>query len=121
MFQEQPTPIPPEPTPVPKRAPDFHFMMFAPGLQTDWFFIAARRYWQRFRPTIVDDLKLIAHIPKDKAVTITTLARSDTADFLREQIRQSTPEVQHDELIYQTLDEAKSALDGRAASGERFG
>ncbi|MBN1285237.1 MAG: hypothetical protein JXB47_07560 [Anaerolineae bacterium] len=110
-----------QPTPVPKRAPDFHFLMFAPGLQTDWFFVAARRYWQYFRPIVVDETDLIAHIPPDKAVTITTLARSDTASFLRDQIRQDLPDAQHDELIYETLEEAKAALDARADSGARFG
>ncbi len=101
--------------------PDFHFIVMAPGLQSNWFFVAARRYWQRFRPSVVDDINLIGFIPPERTIAITTLARYDTADFLRTQIQQHFPDARHDELIYDTIEEAQAALDARAASGQRFG
>lgn len=105
----------------PDQEPDFHFMVLAPGLQSNWFFVAARRYWQRFRPTVLDDMSLIGIIPPDKTVAITTLARSDTASFLREQIQQNFPNARHDELVHDTLEEMQTILDLRVESGRRFG
>ena len=105
----------------PEFEPDFHFLALAPGLQADWFLIAARRYWQRFRPTVVGDLRLVAVIPPDKRVAITTLARSDTASVLRDQINASFPGVSHDDLVSDSIEDMQAVLDMRAELGRRFG
>ena len=101
--------------------PEFHFMVLAPGLQAAWLFEAARRYWQRFRPTVLEDTGLIALIPSDRSVAITTLARSDTALFMREHLQQDFPHAFHDELIYDDIADMQAALDARAESGRRLG
>jgi hypothetical protein len=101
--------------------PDFHFMVLAPGLQSAWFFTAARRYWQRFRPIVLDDMDLIAVVPPDMAIAITTLARSDTAGYLRERVQRDFPYARHDELVQDDIDGMQAILDARAESGQRFG
>ena len=101
--------------------PEFHFMVLAPGLQSAWFFTAARRYWQHFRPIVLDDMDLIAVVPPDKSIAITTLARSDTAGFVRERIQRDFSYARHDELVQDDIDEMQAILDARAESGQRFG
>lgn len=101
--------------------PEFHFMVLAPGLQAAWFFTAARRYWQRFRPIVLEDMDLIGVIPADRSIAITTLARTDTAPFLRERVQQDFPHALHDELVRDSLDEMRALLDSRAEAGLRFG
>ncbi len=101
--------------------PEFHFLVLAPGLQAAWFFKAARRYWQRFRPIVLDDMALIAVVPTERRVAITTLARADTAPFVRERVQQDFPHAYHDELVHDAIEQMQAALDARADSGLRFG
>ena len=101
--------------------PEFHFMVLAPGLQASWFFEAARRYWQRFRPIVLEDTDLIGVVPPERAVAITTLARSDTAVFLRERLQQDYPYAYLDMLVHDSVAGMQAALDARADAGLRFG
>jgi hypothetical protein len=100
---------------------DFHFMILAPGLQSAWFFQAARQYWQRFQPVVTDDWQLLAYIPPDRQVAATVLARADTAQFVQEQISIQRTNVRIDLIIADDLTLMESILDARAAAGTPFG
>ena len=49
--------------PSPDTLPNYHFLLIAPNLGAEWFFDAARAYWERFRPIVVSDLELVRLIP----------------------------------------------------------
>jgi len=117
------TPIAPPgvgPGPV-EGQPDYHWLILAPGLQADWFFQAARRYWQVFRPTVITDWSLIGVLPGDKSLAVTVLARSDTASYMEEHIRNTWPNVFYDPIVFDTLSDMQSELDMRATYQRRFG
>ena len=101
--------------------PDFHFLVLAPGLQAAWFFVAARRYWERFLPMVIDDLDLISYVPEQASVAITVLARPDTADYIRARIARQFPDARLDLITAETAAEAQGVLEWRAATGRRFG
>lgn len=108
--------------PAPVRGqPDYHWLVLAPGLQADWFFQAARRYWQNFRPTVVTDWKLIDMIPSSKSLAVTVLARQDTAEYMEKRIRETYPNIFYDTIVFDTLGEMQAELDQRATYQRRFG
>ncbi|HEC22801.1 MAG TPA: hypothetical protein ENI95_07780 [Chloroflexi bacterium] len=116
----------PEPTPGagpgPVRGePDYHWLILAPGLQADWFFLAARRYWQTFRPTVLTDWRMIELLPSDKSLAVTVLARSDTIDYMNERVRDAYPNVFYDPIVFDSLAEMQAELDRRATYQQRFG
>jgi hypothetical protein len=121
------TPLPPEPTatwigPKPVRGePDQHWLILAPGLQADWFFQAARRYWQTFRPTVLTDWDLISILPPSVSLGVTVLARTDTIDYVTEQIQDVWPNVLFDPVVADTLTDMQAELDRRATYQQRFG
>lgn len=102
-------------------APDLHWLILAPGLQADWFFHAARRYWQTFRPTVLTDWTLIQYVPFHLSLAVTVLARSDTADYMDEAIRQEWPNVMYDPIVFERLGDMQTELDRRATYRLRFG
>jgi hypothetical protein len=100
---------------------DYHFLLLAPGLQSAWFFQAARQYWQRFQPVVTDNPELLSFIPPDKLVAVTVLARSDTAQFVQEQIEMQRSNARLDLVIADELPLMESILNGRASAGLPFG
>jgi hypothetical protein len=101
--------------------PDYHFLYIDPSLGPDWFFVAARRYWERFRPTVVTSLDLIGYIPERRSIAITTLARRDMAKMIADNVKKTFPRAQHDPLVYDFVEEMKLTLDGRADLQQPFG
>ena len=101
--------------------PDYHWLLLAPGLQSEWFFQAARRYWQTFRPIVLTDWNLIQTLPGTKSLAVTILARSDTIDYMNQVIRDAWPNVYYDPVVYDGLDQMKAELDRRANEQRRFG
>jgi hypothetical protein len=102
-------------------SPDYHWMVLAPGLQADWFFKAARNYWQTFRPTVLTDWRMIRTVPFTKALAVTVLARTDTIGYLNKRIRDTWPNLYYDAIVYDSLDEMQAELDRRAEALKRFG
>ncbi len=115
-----PTPVTSGPAPV-QGDPDLHWVILAPGLQADWFFQAARRYWQTFRPTVLPDWDLITFVPNTRSLAVTVLARSDTAEYVAQQIGERWPNVRLDAVVFDTLPEMQAELDRRANYQKRFG
>ncbi len=101
--------------------PDYHFLYIDPTLDADWFLVAARRYWERFRPIVIGDLDLINYVPGNRSVAITTLARRDMAKKIADDVTKRYPKAKYDPLVYDYLDEIKLTLDGRADFQQRFG
>ena len=100
---------------------DYHFMILAPGLQSAWFFQAARQFWQRFQPIVTDDVEILSYLEAGASVAVTLLARPDTADFAREQIVQQRPDVLVDMIVTNDLPTMEAILNRRAESGTPFG
>ncbi len=100
---------------------DYHFMVLAPGLQSAWFFQAARRFWQRFQPIVTDQVELIGYVPPDETVAVTLLARPDTARYVQRQIEAQRPGVTLDMVVVDDLPLMESILNARAESGLPFG
>jgi hypothetical protein len=125
---DQPTPTPqPTATPIPGPgplvgpAPDHHWLLLAPGLQADWFFQAARKYWQVFRPTVITEWGWIDRIPNSNSLAITVLARTDTITYMNSQLRDQWPTVLWDPIVFNTLEQMAAELNRRATTLERFG
>jgi len=117
-----PRPKSPEPGPGPiEGSPDYHWLVLAPGLQADWFFQAARNYWQTFRPTVLTDWRMIRNVPASKSMAVTVLARSDTIAYLNKRIRDTWPNLYYDAIVYDNLSQMQAELDRRADVLKRFG
>ena len=115
-----PTPAVVGPAPV-HGLPDYHFLVLAPGLQADWFFAAARRYWQTFRPVVLTHLDLIRYVPNTHTVAVTVLARSDTIGYMDQEIRDAWPNVWYDPVVADTLEGMTQVLEWRAERQTPFG
>ncbi|MDX2162035.1 MAG: hypothetical protein SF162_11970 [bacterium] len=100
---------------------DLHFLLIAPNLGAEWLFDGARQYWDRFRPTVISDLRLVALIPSTRSVGVTVLARRDTIGDLGVALAQDAPYAYFDPLVFDTLDQARAALNERAASNQPYG
>lgn len=108
--------------------PDYHFLLFAPGLDA-WLFAAAQRYWTVFRPVMYtmrtpEDLDLIAFAAEDGGVTlaVTVVMRRDTAPAIRGALSlRLAPDVTLDPLVYDDPADLRLTLDARAALNQRFG
>ena len=101
---------------------DFHFLYLAPGLNVDYFFIAARTYWETFKVIVLHDLDVVRHVPRRYSVAITSLTRSDTAQIVRDDIESRFGNrVYHEPLVYDFLEDLQLTLDYRAERNEPFG
>ena len=107
---------------------DYHFLLFAPGLDA-WLFAAAQRYWTTFRPVMYtmrtpEDVDLIAFTAEDGGVTlaVTVVMRRDTAPAIRGALSMHlAPDVFLDPLVYDDPADLRLTLDARAAYNQRFG
>lgn len=99
----------------------YHFLYFAPGIGARWFFEGAQRYWTTFRPIVTYDLRLVEYTPTDESVVITSIARTDTADFVRQEIETRFPNVRHDALVYDYVNYVLLTLEARADLNQPFG
>lgn len=107
--------------PTPDSLPNYHFMLIAPNLGSEWLFDAGRMYWERFRPIVVSDLELVRLIPRPYTVTVTVIARRDTAAQWGVWLTQVQPEALFDPVVYDLFEEAKVALNQRAEAFQPFG
>ncbi len=99
----------------------FHFLMLAPGLQAEWLFGAAQRYWQRFHPIVIDDVELAGFVYGVHHVVFTVLARPDTAVYVQNQIQGRYPDARIDLIIKEEPEAMQQELNARAESGKAFG
>ncbi len=101
--------------------PDYHFLLIAPGFNTNWFFSEAHDYWLAFRPTVVTGADFIPFIPNTKSLGITVLSTPDLADYMTHQIKDRWPNVWFDLIVAEQSEYVASVLHQRAITGRRFG
>jgi len=106
----------------PRQKADFHFLYIAPGVSIDYFFDGARKFWETFKVIVIHDLALIDHVPNRYSVAVTSIARSDTAPVIRQQIDSTLGDrIYHDPLVYDFLEDLQLTLDVRAERNEPYG
>lgn len=101
--------------------PDYHFLLIASNLGAEWFFDAARAYWERYRPIVVSDLELIRIIPEDNAIIVTVIARRDTASEWGVAVARVVPHALFDPVIKDYFEELRITLDDRVNLNQPFG
>lgn len=106
---------------TPETYPDFHFLLIAPNLGAEWLFDAARRYWERYRPTVIEDYDFIPLIPPDRTITVTVVARRDSAPALGVELMRIRPDAYYDPVVRDTFEETKAELMRRADESQPFG
>jgi len=122
-IDDPPTASPPQQDALPPTTlADFHFLYLAPGLGMEYFFDASRQYWTTFKVIVLHDLDVVRHVPRQYSVAITSLARSDTAQFVRDDIESRFGNrVFHDPLVYDFVEDLQLTLNVRAERNEPFG
>jgi hypothetical protein len=101
--------------------PDTHYLLIAPNLGAEWLFDAARNYVIAFRPIILADLDFVAYTPANTTVTVTAVARRDTAAQIGVELAQVNPYAFYDAVVRDTFEDTKVELDRRAAENQPFG
>ncbi len=107
--------------PPPNQQPNFHFLFIAPNLGAEWFFDAARQYWERFRPTVISDYELARLIPPQFSVIVTVIARRDNAARWGVLLSQVLPDALFDPVVRDFFEDMRIALNDRAALYQPFG
>ena len=111
---------------TPPSDPDYHFLVFAPGLEA-WLFRAAERYWDTYRPIVYsmaapDDLALISYVTEGRrSVAVTLAMRRDTAPAIRAALGDLAERVYLDPLVYDSPTDLRLTLDLRVETDQRFG
>lgn len=108
-------------TQTPNTLPNYHFLFISPELGVEWFFDAARSFFDRFRPTVVTDFSFIRIIPQQYSFALTAIVRRDSAADWGVQLAQLRPFALFDPVVFETAEEAKAALDQRAELSQPFG
>jgi hypothetical protein len=101
--------------------PFYHFLYVPPALGADWLLVAARRYWELFRPIVIDKLDLIDYTPPDTDIALTIVARRDMAAQVVDEVAKRFPHIRLDPLVYDVPADLQLTLDGRATYQQRFG
>lgn len=106
--------------------PDYHFLLFAPGLES-WIFRAAERYWATYRPILYsmqtpDDIALVTYTTGgSRTVAVTLAMRRDTAPAIRAAVSDLLDDVYLDPLVYDTPTDLQLTLNARVEFSQRFG
>ncbi len=106
---------------TPDTLPDYHFLFIVPNVEADWLFDAARTYYNRFKPTIVQDAGLIAIVPLEYSVSVSLLTRRDAFRTFAVEVAKAREDAFLDALVYENAAEAASALNARAEANQPFG
>lgn len=106
--------------------PDYHFLLFAPGLES-WIFRAAEQYWTTYRPILYsmqapDDIALVTYTTgTQRTVAVTLAMRRDTAPAIRAAVSGLLDNVYLDPLVYDTPTDLQLTLNARVEFRQRFG
>jgi hypothetical protein len=101
--------------------PQFHFLIVAPNLGPEWLFDAARRYWERYEPTLLGDLVLLRAVPLAATISVTVIAMRDTIAAIGVEVAQASPVAYLDAVVFETPEQARAELDRRADYNQPFG
>lgn len=114
------TPAAPGPGPIHGQA-DFHMVIFAPGLDSRWFFETAQPYWNLFRPIVTDTVELINFIPSTQSLAATVLCPPELVETMTRVIREHYPNVWFDLIVADDLATVAETLNMRVRVNRRFG
>jgi hypothetical protein len=101
--------------------PDFHFVILAPGIDSEWFFEVATFYWERFQPTLMTVNDFINFLPKTVSLAATVITTPEQVDFMNRQIARRWTNVYMDMIVGSQPREIEELLNSRVAAGRRFG
>jgi hypothetical protein len=101
--------------------PDYHYLLVAPNLGAEWLFGAARNYVIAFKPIILADLDFVAFTPPNMTITVTVIARRDTAAQIGVELAQVSPYAFYDPVVQDTFEATQAELDRRVAENQPFG
>jgi hypothetical protein len=101
--------------------PDHHFLLLASNLGAEWLFDAARNYWDAFRPTVIPNFNFLIFIPTERTISVTVIARRDTAAQLGVELSQIRPNAYFDAVVFDSFEDARVELDRRAEQQQPFG
>lgn len=101
--------------------PDYHFLLIAPNLGSQWFYDAARRYWLRFFPTVISNYTLLPLIPEQYNLAVTVVARRDRIAQLGVELARLVPRARFDPVVHDFYEDTKTELDRRAEMYQPFG
>ena len=101
--------------------PDYHFLLVAPNLGAEWLFDAARNYWDAFRPTVIPNFNFLIFIPQQRTVSVTVIARRDTAPEIGVELSQIRPSAYFDAVVFDNFEDARVELNRRAEQQQPFG
>jgi|SRR5690606_19719233 len=102
--------------------PDYHFLLIASNLGAEWFFDAARKYWETFRPTVISDLLLVSIVPQEAyTVAVTAVVRRDRVAQIGVELAHINPDALYDPVVFDFMADAQQALDERARLNQPFG
>lgn len=101
--------------------PDYHFLLIAPNLGSEWFYDAARRYWLRFFPTVISNYTLLPLVPERFSVAVTVVARRDMVAQLGVDLARLAPRALFDPVVHDFYEDTKAELDRRAELYQPFG
>lgn len=100
---------------------DYHFLILAPDLKGTWFTQAARQYWLKFQPIVIDDPELLSYVPPDASVAVTILARAADVERAQRRVRALRRDAWLDVVAAEDLPRVEAILNRRAASDQPFG
>ena len=101
--------------------PDYHFLLIASNLDAEWFFEASRAYWERFRPTVINDLSLVSIVPDDYSIAVTVVARRDRVAEFGVELSKLAPDALFDPVVFDFYEDTRQTLDLRAQLNQPFG
>lgn len=101
--------------------PDYHFLLIASNLGSEWFFEGARLYWETFRPTVISELSLVSIVPEDYTIAVTAVVRRDRVAQIGVELAKIAPEALYDPVVFDFFEDTKRALDERARRFQPFG
>jgi hypothetical protein len=100
---------------------DVHFLILAPDLPGVWFTQAARAFWLRFQPTVLNDWQAISQVPADKNILVTLLARPQSRTAIQDEIKALHSNLHLDRVIASDLTTMEAVLNKRAEAGQPLG
>jgi hypothetical protein len=106
---------------TPDQYPDYHFLFIASNVGVEWFFDAARLYWDRFRPTVINNFDFLSFIPTDRTVIVTAIMQRDYAPQAGVDLSRNRIDAYFDPVVRDTIEEVQAVLDQRAALAQPFG
>jgi hypothetical protein len=101
--------------------PDLHWLILYPEFNTETFLNAAKDYWEKYRPTILFNLDLIAQIPSSKSLAVTLISPPNRVDAFKQAVKDRGVYIYVDSIGVDTADQLTGIFIDRLKNDARFG